>query len=44
MVGGPTPADAYLLRVPPQRRAAALASLQADDDVQMAQPIDEARQ
>jgi len=43
LVGGPTSADAYLLRVPPERRAAALASLQADDDVQMAQPIDEAR-
>ena len=43
LVGGPTTADAYLLRVSPERRAAALASLQADDDVQMAQPIDEAR-
>ena len=43
LVGGPTTADAYLLRVPPERRAAALASLQSDDDVQMAQPIDETR-
>ena len=43
LVGGPTSADAYLLRVSPERRAAALASLQSDDDVQMAQPIDEAR-
>jgi hypothetical protein len=43
LVGGPTSADAYLLRVPAERRAAALASLQADDDVQLAQPIDEAR-
>jgi hypothetical protein len=43
LVGGPTSADAYLLRVPPERRAAALASLQAHQDVQMAQPIDEAR-
>jgi len=43
LVGGPTAADAYLLRVPAERRPAALASLQADDDVQLAQPIDEAR-
>lgn len=43
LVGGPTSADAYLLSVPPERRAAALASLQADADVQMAQPIDEAK-
>ena len=42
LVGGPTSADAYLLRVPPQRRDAALAALQADQDVQMAQPIDQA--
>jgi anti-sigma-K factor RskA len=42
LVGGPTSADAYLLRVPANRRAAAVARLQADDDVQMAQPIDEA--
>ena len=41
LVGGPTSADAYLLRVPANRRAAAVARLQADDDVQMAQPIDE---
>jgi len=41
LVGGPTSADAYLLRVPPERRAAALAALQADQDVQMAQPIDQ---
>jgi len=44
VVGGPTAADAYLLRVPEQRRAAALARLQADDDVQMAEPIDGAAQ
>ena len=44
LVGGPTSADAYLLRVPPERRAAALAALQADQDVQMAQPIDQANQ
>jgi hypothetical protein len=42
LIGGPTSADAYLLRVPANRRAAAVARLQADDDVQMAQPIDEA--
>lgn len=42
MVGGPTAADAYLLRVPQDRRAAALASLQRDDHVQLAQPIDAA--
>ena len=40
LVGGPTAADAYLLHVPAERRATALARLQADDDVQMAQPID----
>jgi hypothetical protein len=40
IVGGPTEADAYLLHVAPQRRQAALSRLQADDNVQMAQPID----
>jgi hypothetical protein len=40
IVGGPTPADAYLLHVVPQRREAALARLQADDNVQLAEPID----
>lgn len=40
LVGGPTAADAYLLHVPAERRAAALARLQADGDVRMAQPID----
>lgn len=44
MAGGPTPAGAYLLQVPANRRAAALASLQSDDDVQMAEPIDGAAQ
>jgi len=44
VVGGPTAADAYLLRVPDQRRTAALTKLQADDDVQMAEPIDGAAQ
>jgi hypothetical protein len=40
IVGGPTPANAYLLHVAPARRTAALAKLQADDNVQLAQPID----
>jgi hypothetical protein len=40
IVGGPTSADAYLLRVPANRRQYALARLQADDEVQMAEPID----
>ena len=44
LVGGPTLADAYLLQVPANRRAAALMSLQSDDDVQMAEPIDGAAQ
>jgi anti-sigma-K factor RskA len=40
IVGGPTPADAYLLHVAPGQRHAAIAKLQSDDDVQLAQPID----
>ena len=40
LVGGPTPTDAYLLRVAPNSRAAVLARLQADRRVVMAQPID----
>ena len=40
LVGGPTSADAYLLEVPANRRKAALASLQSDDDVKIAEPID----
>jgi hypothetical protein len=44
LVGGPTSADAYLLRVPSERRAFALARLQANEDVQLAQPIDEVPQ
>jgi hypothetical protein len=40
LVGGPTPADAYLLRVRPQSRQAALQHLRADRNVLMAQPID----
>jgi hypothetical protein len=40
LVGGPTGADAYLVNVPPNRRASALASLQSDENVRMAEPID----
>lgn len=40
IVDGPTDADAYLLHVPPQQRSRALARLQANREVQMAQPID----
>jgi Putative zinc-finger len=41
LVGGPTSADAYLLHVPAGNRRAALERLQLDDDVLMAEPIDE---
>ena len=41
LVGGPTAANAYLLHVEPKRRDSAVVRLQSDDDVQMAQPIDE---
>ena len=40
LVGGPTPTDAYLLRVAPKSRDTALARLRADDHVVMAQAID----
>lgn len=40
LVGGPTPADAYLLRVAPQSRQAVLSQLRGDRHVIMAQPID----
>jgi anti-sigma factor RsiW len=40
IVGGPTAADAYLLRVSANQRSQALTSLRSDDDVQMAEPID----
>jgi len=40
LVDGPTPANAYLLRVAPARRQLALKELQSDDAVQLAQPID----
>jgi anti-sigma factor RsiW len=40
VVGGPTAANAYLLHVAPGQRQPALAKLQSDDNVQMAEPID----
>jgi anti-sigma factor RsiW len=40
IVGGPTDADAYLLHVEPRQRSAALAKLQSDDLITLAQPID----
>lgn len=40
IVGGPTSADAYLLHVAPRQRQAAIARLQANDNVEMAEPID----
>ena len=43
IVDGPTPSDAYLLHVAPQQRAAALAKLQSNENVQLAQPIDGSR-
>lgn len=44
IIDGPTDADAYLLHVPLRQRNLALARLRADDDVQMAEPIDGATQ
>lgn len=40
IIGGPTAADAYLLRVSADQRPRALSRLRSDDDVQMAEPID----
>lgn len=40
IVGGPTSADAYLLRVTGGDRQAAIAKLQSNDNVEMAEPID----
>lgn len=40
LVGGPTPTDAYLLRVPDRSRDAAIERLRTDRHVVMAQPID----
>ena len=42
LVGGPTPTDAYLLRVPASTRQAALARLRGDRHVLMAEPVDAA--
>lgn len=42
VVGGPTPTDAWLLHVPASQRPKAVAALQSDPHVQLAQPIDEA--
>ena len=43
LVGGPTPTDAYLLRVPAASRQSALTRLRADRHVLLAQPIDGAK-
>ena len=40
LVGGPTSADAFLLRVAPASRSETLAKLRSDSHVLMAQPID----
>lgn len=40
LVDGPTAADAYLLHVPADRRAAALAGLRKDREVELAEAID----
>jgi len=40
IVDGPTPANAYVLHVAAARRQKALETLQANDNVQLAQPID----
>ncbi len=40
LVGGPTEADAYLVRVPTDARPAALEKLQKNANVTLAQPID----
>jgi anti-sigma factor RsiW len=42
LAGGPTPTDAYLLRLPAQSRSTVLARLRADRHVLMAEPIDSA--
>jgi hypothetical protein len=40
LVDGPTPADAYVLRVPAGGREVALASLRARREIVLAQPVD----
>ncbi|MGH6963674.1 MAG: anti-sigma factor family protein [Phenylobacterium sp.] len=42
LVDGPTPADAYVLRVPAAQRDAALSSLRARREIVLAQPVDSA--
>jgi len=42
LVDGPTPADAYVLRVSPGQRAAVLGRLRAQREIVLAQPIDPA--
>lgn len=44
IVGGPTSADAYLIRVPPKEREVAIARLRSDQQVQLAEPVDSAPQ
>jgi anti-sigma factor RsiW len=43
IVDGPTSADAYVLHVPESQRGAILARLQRDDNISLAEPIDEGR-
>jgi len=40
IVDGPTPTDAYVLRVAPERHAAVLARLKGDRNVALAEPLD----
>jgi hypothetical protein len=42
LVDGPTPADAYVLRVSPDRRPAVITRLRAQREIVLAQPIDPA--
>jgi anti-sigma factor RsiW len=44
IVGGPTPTDAYMLHIAAARRQAAIAGLQSNAIVKLAQPIDGAQQ
>jgi hypothetical protein len=40
IVGGPTATGAYLVHLDPAKRQSALAQLQANGDVELAQPVD----
>ena len=40
LVDGPTPADAYVLRVPPAERTAALGRLRGQKAIELAEPVD----